>query len=485
MKNWLLPSLLLLLALQTKAGIIHANMRNCIFLSEKDSSYVETQFTVTAKDLSFIQRDDKKYEATVEVTLLYMKDSIVFNHFKYLLFSEAIDDTASINFNLTDLKRINLPKGDYTIELYLKDENETTSTNYLWEGVTVDYNIDSLMISDIELVESYKLSDESNVFTKRGYEILPLAVEYFPTAMSSLNFYSEIYHADKLISDENYVITVFIHETTSQSPYRDLVVYSKQKPSHTSVIFSSFDLSKLPTGSYFITLEVRTRKNELLGSRSLFFYRSNTLLTFNPSQLDSINVENIFSSTLASDSLNFWMQSLYPIASNEEKNYIEYFEKTKSETGMRAFIYKFWKDRNPTDPLNEWMAYKNSVMYAEENFKTPNRHGFETDMGRVYLQYGPPSDALSEKHEPGAYPYEIWHYYFIKPNQTNVRFVFYNPDLVIGDYKLIHSDALGEIRNPRWQYLIYDAVNKHGSRDSDVTKFPEHFGSRVDDYFKE
>ena len=133
--------------------------------------------------------------------------------------------------------------------------------------------------------------------------------------MSSLNFYSEIYHADKLISDENYVITVFIHETTSQSPYRDLVVYSKQKPSHTSVIFSSFDLSKLPTGSYFITLEVRTRKNELLGSRSLFFYRSNTLLTFNPSQLDSINVENIFSSTLASDSLNFWMQSLYPIAS--------------------------------------------------------------------------------------------------------------------------------------------------------------------------
>jgi hypothetical protein len=50
----------------------------------------------------------------------------------------------------------------------------------------------------------------------------------------------------------------------------------------------------------------------------------------------------------------------------------------------------------------------------------------------------------------GTVPYEIWHYYKLK-NQSNRKFVFANPDLVLNDYALIHSDAIGELSNPNWR----------------------------------
>ena len=103
-------------------------MRNCVFLAASDTAYVETQFTVSAKNLKFIQRNDKKWEAGVEVILLYMRDSAVFKHLKYLLFSEVIDDTSKNNFNLTDLKRVSLPNGEFSVEIYLTDYNQKTTT---------------------------------------------------------------------------------------------------------------------------------------------------------------------------------------------------------------------------------------------------------------------------------------------------------------------------------------------------------------------
>ena len=79
--------------------------------------------------------------------------------------------------------------------------------------------------------------------------------------------------------------------------------------------------------------------------------------------------------------------------------------------------------------------------------------GFETDRGRVFLQYGPPSTITIRETSPSEYPYEIWVYDRIK-NYSNKRFVFYNPDLVNNGYRLLHSDMLGELQNYRWQQQL-------------------------------
>jgi hypothetical protein len=82
------------------------------------------------------------------------------------------------------------------------------------------------------------------------------------------------------------------------------------------------------------------------------------------------------------------------------------------------------------------------------------------------------------------YPYEIWHYYELKNTQRNKRFVFYSPDRVTSDYYLLHSDALGEVYNSRWQidlssrtYQTLDiqdtqVINSWGDQSQDLWDLP-------------
>jgi hypothetical protein len=71
------------------------------------------------------------------------------------------------------------------------------------------------------------------------------------------------------------------------------------------------------------------------------------------------------------------------------------------------------------------------------------------------LQYGEPNDVVTRVNEPGAFPYEIWQYYTLPDGQSNVRFIFYEPTLVTNNYRLLHSNAIGELQEPRWKMLVY------------------------------
>jgi hypothetical protein len=127
------------------------------------------------------------------------------------------------------------------------------------------------------------------------------------------------------------------------------------------------------------------------------------------------------------------------------------------------------------------LHYKADVEAAEYSFSTPIRHGFETDRGRVYLQYGKPDRRHVMNNEPGALPYEIWQYYRVPSGQTNVMFVFYLPGIATNDYRLIHSDVNGELRDSRWKYKIYASMKEmSGYANPDNTNIRDHWGKRID-----
>ena len=108
-----------------------------------------------------------------------------------------------------------------------------------------------------------------------------------------------------------------------------------------------------------------------------------------------------------------------------------------------------------------------------------------SDRGYVYLKYGTPDKICEEPYEPGAFPYEIWHYYQVG-NQRNKRFVFMSRDMVTNDYELIHSDVVGEINNYRWQMMIYSRF--YGSEYTgdiiDQTEVPSAWGTRAGDLYQ-
>jgi hypothetical protein len=115
-------------------------------------------------------------------------------------------------------------------------------------------------------------------------------------------------------------------------------------------------------------------------------------------------------------------------------------------------------------------------------YSTPNSRGYETDRGRVFLKYGPPNIVSESYNEPAAYPYEIWQYYTLGESQRNKKFVFYTIDIVTNDFQLVHSDAIGETSNYRWQVEIHKRTFDPYNLDRD--RYPDAWGSDVNRYWE-
>ena len=118
----------------------------------------------------------------------------------------------------------------------------------------------------------------------------------------------------------------------------------------------------------------------------------------------------------------------------------EYKKLRQADPRDRERLFReFWKHRDPTPNTeqNELMdEYYLRIEYANENFST-NREGWETDRGRIYATYGPPTDIERHPFEADSRPYEIWYY-----NQVARRFVFVDYT-GFGDYTLA---------SPEWGY---------------------------------
>ena len=161
-----------------------------------------------------------------------------------------------------------------------------------------------------------------------------------------------------------------------------------------------------------------------------------------------------FQASITDDSLAFYIQSLIPISGPAEVKNIIKLLKTKNTDSFRKYIQAFWiASSGVQKPYDAWLNYKKQVLMVQKFYASNFMDGFETDRGRVFLQYGPPNNITVRETSPSEYPYEIWVYDRIK-TYSNKRFVFYNPDLVNNAYRLLHSDMIGELQNYRWQQQL-------------------------------
>jgi len=113
-------------------------------------------------------------------------------------------------------------------------------------------------------------------------------------------------------------------------------------------------------------------------------------------------------------------------------NVLRNLRKAKDSEKKDLFI-AFWKERDPTPNTeeNELMTeYYKRVNYATEHF-SGFLEGWKTDMGMVFILFGPPNDIERHPFEIQTKPYEIWYYYDI-----NRSFVFVD-ESGFGEYRLI------------------------------------------------
>jgi hypothetical protein len=134
------------------------------------------------------------------------------------------------------------------------------------------------------------------------------------------------------------------------------------------------------------------------------------------------------------------------------------------------------------DPAGEWAKYYEKVKYVNKQFTSYTKKGYETDRGRVYLQYGgAPNQRVISPLTPTNYPYEIWEYYRLPDGEVDKKFVFYESSLSTNDYELLYSDARGEIQTPQWQLVLNSRSGQFNNVDQ--TNIPDVFGENTLDDF--
>ena len=248
-------------------------------------------------------------------------------------------------------------------------------------------------------------------------------------------------------------------------------------------MFHTIDIKDLPSGNYFLVVEMHDRSNELICSKSWFFQRSNPNASYDMNDIAGVNIANTFVSNITDlDTLRQYIRYLDPVCTEIERDYSANLVKTDDVTTMQQCLFNFWSARSPMNPKQGFQDYLAAVRRVNMSFKTSSFPGYRTDRGYVFLKYGQPDQIMESPNEPGAYPYEIWHYYQIG-HQHNKRFVFMSKDTAANDYQLIHSDVIGEVSNPRWQLEIYSRVYGQPDTGIDRTEIQEGWGTHAGDLY--
>jgi GWxTD domain-containing protein len=415
-----------------------------------------------------------KATVIVDCAIADSTGKIVFKDF-YALDSPISTDSTQNNF--LEILRAPLSKGSYTLSIQLEDANREKSKISGTIPFEVLYERNQLRFSSIELVDLAFKSEEQSRFTKSNYYIIPLLKNYFNKEMNNLPYYAEIYGATGPIVLERKVINA-----QNGQAYPALASLDTLQPDAVLALLQELDLTDLPSGTYQLQLSAQNLQTGQQANQVFDFERFNdNEIAFD---LSSMLLDPAFQQSIHSDSIAYYLESLIPIAKPGEIRTLIDMLKQKDTSEMRKHIQAFWYQTSGAKAYEQWIKYQSQVRSVEKHYANNYMEGFETDRGRVYLKYGQPNSVVVKESSPSEYPYEIWTYDKIGI-YSNRRFVFYNPDLVSNNHRLLHSDMVGELRNPSWQQILVRRNTVNGTVDDPNMLNVKHFGGNSNDYYRQ
>lgn len=389
------------------------------FASDSTHSRLDVFIQVGYDNLTFV-RDGDTYRAGYELTTtLYDSVNGVVNE------STTNEDVAGVTFEQSvaagifkvTQKVFQVAPGHYSIGVQLRD-SESKNVRRVQRNVNVtDFTRGTLALSDIMLVARIVTQgDRKTIVPNISPNVgnLPDPFYLFMEAYDRRQADSIRFHA----SVEN--------EKGDQVLQTDTVQYLYPGKSE---VFMRIDHTRLPLGDYRLTVTALPMHGMppnsppfLAASRRSFIVRWRGL----PLGLKNLDVA---------------IEQLRYIAKEGELSKIE--DAPTLEEKQNLFL-EFWKKRdpNPNTPRNERMEqYYARVEYANKHF-SHFMEGWRTDMGMVYIMFGPPSNVERHPFDIDSKPYEVWAYY-----ELNYQFVFVD-QTGFGDYRLITPiwETLGHIR---------------------------------------
>ncbi len=320
-----------------------------------------------------------------------------------------------------------LPPGDYLLGVDIADHHSDRSARQETPIHVRNYTTAAPILSDVELALSVAPVAAESRFAKHGLSVLANARRVFGYGAPVLYYYTELYHLEPGV--EYALHATLINE--SGDSVRQFGPFAVVSDDGTSVQVKGANVMGYPDGEYTLRLTLgRGDDGAIVAERDAPFTVSRTPVA------TAITAER-FKADVG------W------IASRAEMHAFD----SATPLEKAQLIEEFWQSRDPSPGtlVNEFkIEHYRRLAFADDAFTDVGRPGRDSDMGRVYVVYGPPSDIERHGAEANAKEYQIWHYERL---ESAPIFVFV--DMVgTGVMTLVHSTVRDETRNPTWQTLV-------------------------------
>ena len=371
---------------------------------------VEVYFKVFSSGLSYHKWGEKfKADYTVDITINKKGKQITGSSNDGNIVADDYKQSLSKDDFIINKLVFSLTADNYQLVARLSDPNSgETSAPLKMEMPLKDFGRKIPELSTLEFVREADFSQADSEFFKHGVRIIPSVSRVYSDEEPVLILYYEIYN-DPGFSGE-YLAT-----------YQ---VTKNEKP-------ASADTTLFLSNGALTSRVERIKVDELLPAE----YNLNLLVT-SPGHDFSLKRKDEFKigwtvMGLVKNDYKTAVEQLRYIASQEQMKIL-----SSAAVEERIQLWdEYWKSKDPTPstPENELKdEYYKRLRYADLNFGNFGRNGWKTDMGMVYITYGPPEEIERHPFDLDSKPYQIWYYYGLK---KIFRFVDTNG---YGEYELLY-----------------------------------------------
>lgn len=438
----------LLLVLPTSAGAVPDVSVSIHRFKAGEGNYAEVSIYIVGSSLS--QPKDSVHEYGVEYSILIhdqQTGTVSGNRYRLTSLENPVKD-------LIDVKRFYVKPGKYLFEFELTDIHDPLNALSLQQEVEIQTADPSAKLSDIQLLSVIRNDDNpESVLHKSGLYLEPLPFNHYYPSISKLNVYVESYDMDSVEGQPYLQYTIKPAKGEIPAP---IVAYRKVAKAPIATNALQLDIESLISGEYILETVLFDGNKSELASRVVNFSRSNPYGDSLFIAAGALRLESSFIKKIPEDSLDYFVKALAPIVNSQQVEIMNTLLLKGSVESKQFFIHRYWTEQAGKFADEAFAAYMEVAKAVDAMYRSGFGYGFETDRGHIFLKYGRPDDIQAVEDEPSAPPYEIWFYnQFPATHQSNVRFLFYNPSLATNAFKLLHSTAIGEIHNERWEIELY------------------------------
>lgn len=369
-----------------------------------------------------------------------------------LPFAYAIADTSALTGSEVFVEQVRLAvaPGEYEVDVTLMPEG-AQEVRALFNLTVPDYlDASGTAISGIQLATQIRpASDPTDPLAKSGLSIRPNPDAFYGGDGATVRYYAEVY--DPPAEGRDYTLLAFVAESAAGAPLPDHEVRMDRTPRPVDVVAGQVNVASLPSGIYYLRLVALNEANEAVAEQSKRFFVINP--DVQPLAVgDAMTYEQTLYAAMGEEELAQNVAHARVLATQREQQEINALS---SDEERRRFLARFWaaRDTDAVPSTNEARRqFYNRLRVVRDRYNEFGREGYDTDRGRIYLKYGPPTEIDRRIFQSDEYPHEIWSYDNI-PGEGRSVFVFvarFSPD----QFDLIHSDVTGEVSLPQWELEV-------------------------------